>query len=99
MGRSYHLIATACKDGFVRIFKLVEYFNKYKKSPEEGSLRFELETLGEFDYETEVWRVQWNSTGTILSSCGDDGLVRLYKCNYANKFQCMSVISAEASKP
>ena len=24
MGRSYHLIATACKDGHVRIFKLTE---------------------------------------------------------------------------
>lgn len=24
MGRSYHLIATACKDGYVRIFKLTE---------------------------------------------------------------------------
>ncbi|GMG19252.1 unnamed protein product [Ambrosiozyma monospora] len=98
MGRSYHLIATACKDDFVRIFKLVEFFNKDKKSPEEGSLRFELHLLEKIDYKSEVWRVQWNATGTILSCCGDDGMVRLYKRNYANQFQCMSVISAKSSK-
>jgi len=27
----------------------------------------------------QVWRVQWNITGTILASTGDDGRVRLWK--------------------
>ncbi|KAG7822934.1 hypothetical protein KL909_003537 [Ogataea angusta] len=87
MGRSYHLIATACKDGFMRIFKLVE-----KRDNE-----FEIELLASFnDHRGEVWKVSWNLTGTILSSCGDDGQIRLYKSNYANNFQCMSVISAHS---
>ncbi|KAH3669493.1 hypothetical protein OGAPHI_001614 [Ogataea philodendri] len=86
MGRSYHLIATACKDGFMRIFKLVE-----KRGNE-----FEIELLASFnDHKGEVWKVSWNLTGTVLSSCGDDGSIRLYKSNYANNFQCMSVISAQ----
>lgn len=95
MGRSYHLIATACKDGYVRIFKL--YVNKDNDDPD--NLKLEISLLNAFnDHIGEVWKVSWNLTGTILSSCGDDGLIRLYKANYANKFQCMSVISAEGNK-
>ena len=95
MGRSYHLIATACKDGYVRIFKLDEH--KDADNPDVPKLDISL--LSAFnDHIGEVWKVSWNLTGTILSSCGDDGFIRLYKANYANKFQCMSVISAEGSK-
>lgn len=93
MGRSYHLIATACKDGFVRIFKLDEH----RDNNDDITLKITL--LNSFnDHDGEVWNVNWNLTGTILSSCGDDGLIRLYKANYANKFQCMSVIKADGSK-
>lgn len=85
MGRNYHLIATGCKDGYVRIFKAVE-------SPT-GELK--LETLAKLsDHKLEVWRVNWNLTGTILSSAGDDGKIRLWKCNYLNEWKCMSVISS-----
>lgn len=84
MGRSYHLVATGCKDGFIRIFKLTESKN--------GELR--IETLAKLnDHKLEVWRVAWNLTGTILSSAGDDGKVRLWKCNYLNEWKCMSVVN------
>ena len=57
MGRKYHLIATGCKDGFVRIFKATEQEN--------GDLK--IETLAKLnDHKLEVWRVSWNMTGTIL---------------------------------
>jgi nucleoporin SEH1 len=85
MGRSYHLIATGCKDGYVRIFKLIDLEN--------GELK--IETLAKLnDHKSEVWRVNWNMTGTILSSAGDDGKIRLWKCNYLSEWKCMSVINS-----
>ncbi|KAF3986124.1 hypothetical protein FT663_05017 [Candidozyma haemuli var. vulneris] len=85
MGRSYHLIATGCKDGFIRIFKATE--------ANDNGLKIEL-TAKLDDHKQEVWRVAWNSTGTILSSAGDDGKVRLWKQNYMNEWQCMSEINS-----
>ncbi|CAH2350446.1 nucleoporin Seh1p [[Candida] railenensis] len=85
MGRNYHLIATGCKDGYVRIFKAEESNN--------GDLK--IETIAALsDHESEVWQVSWNLTGTILSSAGDDGKVRLWKRNYLNEWKCMSVINS-----
>lgn len=85
MGRDYHLIATGCKDGYVRIFKATESPN--------GELK--IDTLAKLnDHKLEVWRVNWNLTGTILSSAGDDGKIRLWKCNYLNEWKCMSVVSS-----
>lgn len=41
---------------------------------------FNVELVGDFnDHQSEVWRVDWNVTGTILSSTGDDGTLRLWK--------------------
>lgn len=84
MGRSYHLIATGCKDGAIRIFKGTEADGK-----------FQVEMVAKLDdHHREVWRVSWNSTGTILSSAGDDGKVRLWKRSYMNEWQCMSEINS-----
>lgn len=85
MGRNYQLIATGCKDGYVRIFKAVEASN--------GELK--IDTIAALpDHNLEVWQVSWNLTGTILSSAGDDGKVRLWKCNYLSEWKCMSVINS-----
>lgn len=89
MGRLYHLLATGSKDGCIRIFKMFE--------TADGDLR--METVAKLhDHHQEVWRVQWNSTGTILSSAGDDGKVRLWKCNYMDQWQCMSEINSSNRK-
>lgn len=85
MGRSYHLLATGCKDGLIQIFKAYEQDNG----------EFKIETIARLnDHRLEVWRVEWNSTGTILSSAGDDGNIRLWKCSYMNEWKCMSVINS-----
>ncbi|CCG80941.1 Nucleoporin seh1 [Taphrina deformans PYCC 5710] len=84
MGRTYHLLATACKDGHVRIFKLQE-----KEVGDGAGSDMEVieehqvwtyEKIGDFDdHKAQVWRVSFNVTGTILSSAGDDARIRLWK--------------------
>ncbi|RIB02352.1 hypothetical protein C2G38_2125427, partial [Gigaspora rosea] len=39
--------------------------------------------------------VEWDITGTILSSSGDDGKVRLWKSSHNSGWKCMSFISYE----
>ncbi|CCH46179.1 putative WD repeat-containing protein [Wickerhamomyces ciferrii] len=115
MGRFYQLLATACKDGKIRIFKLTERltnnsnFKNQKKiinndyndeddeeEDNESNVEIQVELISEHDdHHGETWSVSWNLTGTILSSSGDDGKIRLWKASYSNEFQCLSVISAE----
>jgi nucleoporin SEH1 len=83
MGRSWHQLATACKDGHVRIFKLTE---------QDGT--WQAQCIGDFDdHGQPVWRVSFNVTGTILSSAGDDAKIRLWKSSYGGQFACTSVVS------
>ncbi|KAJ3379036.1 epoxide hydrolase, soluble (sEH) [Lobulomyces angularis] len=136
MGRQSQLIGTACKDHYVRIFKLrqekvktspgknsssllqqqsfhpnapgsadknIQNSNIHQNSlpnnlsnssmtspPIRGALsngggikkpsKFLVELMSAFnDHESEVWKVEFNILGTILSSSGDDGKVRLWK--------------------
>jgi len=88
VGRSYHLIATASKDHKVKIWKVLVATDKHK---------MEVKEIASFDeHHSEVWRVEWNITGTILASSGDDGTVRLYRTNFLNEWKCLSVITGES---
>ncbi|GMM54494.1 hypothetical protein DAKH74_011100 [Maudiozyma humilis] len=109
IGRWYQLIATGCKDGKVRIYKVTEKLSDAQSSSSSDDLQndedehagesqptLEVELLSEHDdHKSEVWSVSWNLTGTILSSAGEDGKVRLWKSTYSNEFKCMSVINAK----
>lgn len=110
IGRSYHLIATGCKDGKVRIFKVNERPSGSStpalsddeinmdgaKSPRPRESNLQVELLSEHDdHKNEVWSVSWNLTGTILSSTGEDGKVRLWKSTYSKEYKCMSIITAK----
>lgn len=75
MGRSFHLIASASGNGTIKIWKLSFSFN------DEVSIEsFETETL---KHGSEAWKVEWNVTGTVLATSGDDGKVKLWKCEYS----------------
>ena len=88
MGRSYHLVATASKDRTAKIWQLEP------NAKGNWSVK-EVASFG--DHNHEVWRVEWNVTGTILATSGDDGTVRLWKCTYQNEWQCLNVITGSGS--
>ena len=156
MGRSYHLIATACKDGHVRIFKLASSSapvgaavprasittaaaaaaaataaaavpasgtsgrprggaglsqglgaDDLVPPPDAATLaddnevgeRWSVDKVADFgDHRSQVWKVAWNVTGTILSSTGDDGKVRLWKAAINGEFQLLSVVTTPRSR-
>ncbi|RKP35135.1 WD40-repeat-containing domain protein [Dimargaris cristalligena] len=91
VGRSYHLVATACRDTYVRIYRVDPSYSSDIVSGDSNDLVEEYEAaapglqlnatlVASFnDHGAEVWSVSWNVTGTILSSSGDDGKVRLWK--------------------
>lgn len=95
VGRSRHLLAIASKD--IHIMALNPTKEKHVTngggSGGDGGNSNEphmtaLATLT--DHESQVWRVEWNLTGTVLSSTGDDGFVRLWKDNYLGTWTCIS---------
>eukprot|EP00002_Diphylleia_rotans_P016624 TRINITY_DN3235_c0_g3_i1.p1 TRINITY_DN3235_c0_g3~~TRINITY_DN3235_c0_g3_i1.p1 ORF type:complete len:311 (-),score=58.44 TRINITY_DN3235_c0_g3_i1:306-1238(-) len=88
VGRTYHLIASAAKDG-VRVYKLNVHETKLV-----------LEMQREFtDHRAEVWKVEWNITGTVLASSGDDGNVRLWKANAVGEWGCIGCVNGDQSFP
>lgn len=86
LGRSFHLLATASKDKTVRIWKL----------PTSGGPSFDVvEVACLREHASEVWRVSWNITGTILASSDGDGTVRLWKSNYQGEWKQFTTLAGE----
>ncbi|XP_077865767.1 nucleoporin SEH1-A-like [Saccoglossus kowalevskii] len=97
LGRSYHLLAVASKD--VRIIMLKPLRRAQSTvGQHSGVTRFEVRQPAQFDeHNSQVWRVNWNITGTILASSGDDGCVRLWKANYLDNWKCIGVLKADGT--
>lgn len=68
MGRSYHLIAHTTGRR-IRIHKV--YMDHEKKAKDK--VECEVEPPRGLEPHQEIWRVEWNITGTIVAACGDDG--------------------------
>lgn len=88
VGRSRHLLAIASKEIFIVSIKPI------KNAPETSAglvvEKPDIQLLATLtDHESQVWRVEWNITGTILASTGDDGHVRLWKGNYMDNWRCL----------
>lgn len=63
----------------MKTFDFVIFFH----SENVGTSRLDVQLMSKFaDHSCTVWRVSWNLTGTILSSSGDDGCVRMWKCKF-----------------
>ncbi|KAI7905938.1 uncharacterized protein BX663DRAFT_498182 [Cokeromyces recurvatus] len=108
MARSYQLIATASKDHLVRIYKLTEQQPKNRMmntllspagTPTQINHKpYHIELIASFDdHQAEVWKVEWNITGTILSSSGDDGKLRLWAAGYDGEWRQMASITANTN--
>mmetsp|Transcript_429 Transcript_429/g.1019 ORF Transcript_429/g.1019 Transcript_429/m.1019 type:complete len:341 (-) Transcript_429:225-1247(-) len=83
LGRSYHLIASASSNSScVNVWKLTW--------DSETSSYTKLEKEAELPTKSEVWRCEWNVTGTVLATSGDDGVVRLWRKNFIDKWDLVA---------
>eukprot|EP01094_Clydonella_sp_ATCC50884_P016885 TRINITY_DN2858_c0_g1_i19.p1 TRINITY_DN2858_c0_g1~~TRINITY_DN2858_c0_g1_i19.p1 ORF type:complete len:326 (-),score=83.21 TRINITY_DN2858_c0_g1_i19:643-1620(-) len=79
LGRSYGLIAAAFSDGSGSIWRI----SNSAGHPEPASWELEKEyEIGEVGG-SEMWRVEWNITGTALATSSDNGTVQIYHQNIA----------------
>jgi len=94
VGRPHHLLAIAGKDVQILIIR--------PSSRDMGSAgmptKMESSVAAVFkDHDTQVWRVEWNITGAILASSGDDGCIRLWKANYLDNWKCIAQLKGDGS--
>lgn len=91
LGRSFHLIATASSDGTAKIWSVK---SPSHTTPSEGneSILFdptmvECALVQNLDHSSkQVYRVEWNITGTILATSCDDRLVRFWSPNFKGEW-------------
>ncbi|KAI0747476.1 WD40 repeat-like protein [Fomes fomentarius] len=105
-GRSYHLVATGSRDGHVRIWRvkpptpsedLEGDETDHESADAQG--KWSASVVGDFDdHKSTIGRVEWNVTGTILSSAGNDGRVRLWKMTVGNVWRPAGHISVEQAE-
>ena len=80
-GRSYHLIASAGRDGTVRIYTL--RWDDKGGGEASGSGGWVAGCAGVLSgHRAAVRRVCWNTSGSLLASTGDDGVTRVWKADY-----------------
>ncbi len=88
-GRSYHLIATGARDGTVRIWRAEP------PSDDDDGGKWTAETVAEFPKGARIGMVEWNATGTTLTTSDDEGVIRIYKPTYAKNWKLLGKMTAE----
>ncbi|KAF7348602.1 Purine-cytosine permease fcyB [Mycena venus] len=103
-GRSYHLIATGGRDGHVRIWRVkpgedADAVDDQDMAADGEDGRWTASIVADFEqHKSAVGRVEWNITGTVLSSAGNDGRVRLWKATSGNVWRPAGSIGVEQSE-
>ncbi|KAK2708639.1 hypothetical protein QYM36_014291 [Artemia franciscana] len=96
VGRSYHLLAVASKD--IRVFRIKSNAAYYSTSTSVSAPALEVSQVFQSDIHGGlVWRLAWNSTGTMLASCGDDEYIRLWKANYMQSWKQVAEFKGDGS--
>lgn len=92
LGRSYDLVAVA---GTTSLSIIMLSRNNELADWKQGSnvSKYEVHVVADFnDHHSQVWRLSWNVLGTVLSSAGDDGCVKLWKGNYMDEWKCICTL-------
>lgn len=94
MGRSYHLIASAGQDSEHQL-----KMHRLNRTPEGlvPAAGPNADVLSSADQAQGIWRVQFNATGTILASSGEEGAVRLWKSTFRGEWKEAKSIPSEES--
>lgn len=98
MGRSYHLIATASREPTFRVSAalciidltvnklygpfLSTQIHKLNRK-DDGSLEYVSTQVVESTTKSNVWRVAWNATGTVLATSAEDGTLSLWRKDFS----------------
>jgi len=84
VGRSKHIVATASRDKSVKIWELLRTQTEEEAAPgspdhaKQVVVTWSGECTGELLHDSQVWRVEWNSCGSMLAAGVDDGHVHVY---------------------
>mmetsp|Transcript_9588 Transcript_9588/g.14435 ORF Transcript_9588/g.14435 Transcript_9588/m.14435 type:complete len:328 (+) Transcript_9588:106-1089(+) len=92
MGRSYHLIASASREKSFKIHTLRR---------ENGALVYSPDATQTVHTNSEVWRVAWNVTGTVLVTSAEDGSLGLWRRDFSGDWinvQNLPLVNAEPTK-
>ncbi|XP_030745754.1 nucleoporin SEH1 isoform X2 [Sitophilus oryzae] len=95
LGRSLHILAVASnKDVKILTLSPVED----DQVAQSGLTKLDIQTVGQFDdHGGTVWRVCWNVTGTLLTSTGDDGCVRMFKMHGINLWKPVAALKGDGT--
>ena len=98
VGRRFHLVAAAQSGGPLKVYRLSRHLPGSPGAEEKDGEWPDVDVKSyDLASSEQIWRCQWNVTGTVLAGSGDGGLVRLWKCNNGGEWRCVSEIYGDLS--